>query len=113
MLYQLLTEKLLSLTIGNIRFIDSFAFLIESWDNVVQNIYANDNDDRYLHFNDMKRFYGEYLDLMCNKGIYPYAWVRSFDKHGLCWHTTNRRRSFITEARHGEQTILRSWYECL
>ena len=31
-------------------------------------------------FNDMKKFYGEHLDLMCKKGIYPYAWVGGFDK---------------------------------
>ena len=61
----------------------------------------------------MKRFYGDLLDLMCKKGIYPYAWVGSFDNNGLCWLTTNRRLSFITEARNCEQTILRSCYECL
>ena len=79
-LYQIQTEKLLSFTIGNIRFIDSLAFLIESWDNIMQNLYDNDNDDKNKHFNDMKKRYGEHFDLMCKKGIYSYAWVTSFDK---------------------------------
>ena len=56
------------------------AFLIESWDTLMQNLYDNDNDDKYIHFNDMKKRYGEHFDLICKKGIYPYAWIASFDK---------------------------------
>ena len=32
------------------RFTDSFAFLNESLDQLVQNLYDNDNDDKYLHW---------------------------------------------------------------
>ena len=60
-----LNEKLLSFTICNTRFIDSFACMNESLDNQMQNLYDNSTDDEYIHFNNMKRVYGEHLDLMC------------------------------------------------
>ena len=43
-------ENVMSFTIGKNRFTDSFAFLNESLDQLVQNLYDNDNDDKYLHW---------------------------------------------------------------
>ena len=42
-------ENVMSFTIGKNRFTDSFAFLNESLDKLMQNLYHNDNDDKYLH----------------------------------------------------------------
>ena len=46
----------MSFTVGDIRFIDSLAFLNESLEQLVQNLYDKDNADKYIHVNYMKRF---------------------------------------------------------
>ena len=45
-------EKLMSCTVGNLRFIDSFQFLASSLDTLVENLY--DDEDKYKHFHHMK-----------------------------------------------------------
>ena len=47
-------ETLMTLTIGDNIFSDAFAFLNESLDELLQNLYDNDNDDIYIHLNYMK-----------------------------------------------------------
>ena len=44
----------MTLTICDNIFSDAFAFLNESLDELLQNLYDNDNDDIYIHLNYMK-----------------------------------------------------------
>ena len=46
----------------------------------MQNLFDKDNADENIYFNYMKTYYGVHMDIMCEKGIYPYECVDSFDK---------------------------------
>jgi hypothetical protein len=72
-------ERIMSFSIGSLKFIDSLQFMASSLDTLVKNIY--EDGDRYKKFNNMKRYYsGEKLDLLCRKGYYPYEWVDNDEK---------------------------------
>ena len=60
-------EKFISFSIGNMKFIDSFAFLSEKLEKLVFNLYDDKGADKYTNFHHMRRFYGEHMDLMCKK----------------------------------------------
>jgi len=68
----------MSFKIGNIKFIDSFQFMASSLDKLVENLY--DKEDKYKNFTFMKQFYGDNMNIICQKGFYPYEWVDSWDK---------------------------------
>ena len=65
--------------ISDLNLIDSFAFLNDSLEQLVHNLYGNDDDDKYVHFSSMTSLFGDHLDLMCQQGIYPYEWVDNID----------------------------------
>ena len=71
-------QKFMSVTIGNIRFIDSLQFMNSSLSKLVENLY--DANDKYSNFMHMKELYKSSMHLLCKKGQYPYEWVDRIDK---------------------------------
>ena len=66
-------EKYMSFSFGkNIIFIDSMLFLDSSLDKLFSNL----NDFKYFS----SVFWGEKLELVKKKGIYPYEYINSFTK---------------------------------
>ena len=66
-------EKYMSFTLNkNIVFIDSILFMNSSLDKLVKNL----NDFKYLR-NNLK---GEELELVKEKGVYPYEYMNSFKR---------------------------------
>ena len=68
-------EKYISFSLGNLRFIDSYQFLLSSLDNLVA---SNKPED----FEIMKQFEpdDERRPLVLRKGVYPYEYVNSFER---------------------------------
>ena len=71
-------EKFMSVTIGDLRFIDSMQFMASSLENLVENLY--DKKDKYTNFKYMNKFYSKHMDLLCRKGYYPYEWMDDIEK---------------------------------
>ena len=70
-----LLEKYMSFRINNkLRFIDSFRFLTSSIDSLVKNL--NKGDSKYLS----QEFDNNVLDLVQQKGFYPYEYMSDFEK---------------------------------
>jgi len=69
-------EKYMSFNIGRLRFIDSFQFLSSSLEKLVENLAKSGYDN----FKNTKRYMGEYWQMACQKGIYPYEYMDSFDR---------------------------------
>ena len=68
-------EKYMSFTINiKLSFIDSFQFLVSSWDKLVKNV--NKDDFKYLS----QAFDNNVLDLGKIKGFYTYEYMRDFEK---------------------------------
>ena len=68
-------EKYMAFMLGNhLTFIDSFQFMSSSLDKLVGNLPKDD-----LIYTS-KAFKGRRLDLMSQKGVYPYDFMDSFDK---------------------------------
>ena len=57
-----------------LRFIDSFQFLSSSWDSLAK--YLNKDDFKYLS----QEFDNDVLDLVKQKGFYPYEYIGDFEK---------------------------------
>ena len=78
-------EKYMSLTITNkLSFIDRFQFLSSSLDSLVKNL--SKNDVKYLN----KEFDNNVLDLVKQKGFYPYEYMtilKSLKKNYLAKNT--------------------------
>ena len=69
------TEKYMAFMLGNhLTFIDSFQFMSSSLDKLVSNLPKDD-----LIYTS-KAFNGKRLDLMSQKGVYPYHYMDSFEK---------------------------------
>ena len=68
-------EKYMAFMLGNhLTFIDSFQFMSSSLERLVSNL-----PKESLKYTS-KKFKGEKLDLMAQKGVYPYDYMDSFDK---------------------------------
>ena len=67
-------EKYLSLTVGQLKFIDSFQFTPQSLDGLVK-ILA---DDKFRYFRDSCT--SNHFGLTRRKGVYPYDYMDSFDR---------------------------------
>ena len=68
-------EKYMAYMLGNhLTFIDSFQFMSSSLEKLVSNLPTES-----LKYTS-KKFKGEKLDLMAQKGVYPYNYMDSFDK---------------------------------
>ena len=72
------SEKFMSVTIGDLRFIDSMQFMASSLEKLVENLY--DEKDKYKNFKYMNKFYSQHMDLLCQKGYYPYEWMDDIEK---------------------------------
>ena len=59
---------------NNLVFIDSMQFMNSSLDTLVKNL--SDNDFKYL----LEEFSGDLLELVKQKGVYPYECLDSFEK---------------------------------
>ena len=64
-------EKLISFSYGQFRFVDSFAFLSTSLNQLVKN-----TPKENLHITKMM----EHFELLCRKGVYPYEYMNDFNK---------------------------------
>ena len=58
----------------NLLFIDSMQFMNSSLDKLVKHL--SDEDFKYL----VKEFGSEYLELLKQKGAYPYEYMKSFER---------------------------------
>ena len=58
----------------NLVFIDSMQFMNSSLDKLVKNL--SDEDFKYL----VKEFGSEYLEVLKQKGVYPYEYMNSFKR---------------------------------
>ena len=68
-------EKCMAFTINtNLIFIGSIQFMNSSIDSLVTNL--SNNDFKYLP----EEFTGEFLELVKQKGVYPYEYMNSFKK---------------------------------
>ena len=68
-------EKYMAFTINtNLVFTDSMQFMNSSLDSLVKNL--SDKDFKYLS----EEFSGEFLELVKQKGVYPYEYMDSFKK---------------------------------
>ena len=68
-------EKYMALTVNkNLIFINSKQFMNSSLDSLVKNL--SDNDFKYFS----EEFSGELLELVYEKGVYPYEYMDSFKK---------------------------------
>jgi hypothetical protein len=70
------SEKFITFTIGNIRFIDSFQFLSAGLETLASNL-AKGGIEKFYH---TKKHMGEHWKLACQKGIYPYEYMDSFER---------------------------------
>ena len=69
------TEKFMTFTVGNIKFIDSYLFMAKSLSELAGNL--DDSDFIYT-----KKIYTdpEQFELVKKKGVYPYRYIDSFSK---------------------------------
>ena len=59
----------MSISIGNLKFIDSFKFMAAGLDKLAENL--QDKDDKFKDFNFVKKEYHKHFELRCQKGYYP------------------------------------------
>ena len=73
-------EKFMTFSIGNIKFIDSFQFMSDSLDGLVESLKSSGSDP-YQKFTHMKKhFKSDEMSLVCKKGVYPYEYIDSYSK---------------------------------
>ena len=65
-------KKYLSLSVGQLKFIDSFQFTPQRIDNLAKTL----RDDEFRNLNDSCNHFG----LIRHKGVYPYDYMDSFDR---------------------------------
>ena len=79
-------EKYISFNLNNMRFIDSYQFVSKPLAELVKEMKNDNHDNEFLrktfpltatHFNN------EYLDLVTEKGVYPYEYVNNFEQFNL------------------------------
>ena len=69
-------EKYMAFMLGNhLVFLDSFQFMSSSLEKLVNNL-----PRKSLKYTSSQKFKGKKLDLMSQKGVYPYDYMDSFDK---------------------------------
>lgn len=68
----------MSFEIGNLKFIDSLNFMPSSLEKLVVNLY--DKNDKYKKFKHMQKEFTNDLDVLCQKGFYPYDWMDDNNK---------------------------------
>ena len=78
------TEKFLSFSLDNIKFLDSFQFMSTSLDNLVSNLRNSGLKSFKITTAVFEEKYGKIdekdLDILLNKSTYPYEYIDSFEK---------------------------------
>ena len=78
------TEKFLSFSLDNIKFLDSFAFISTSLDKLVCNLRNSGLESFKITTSIFEEKYGKIdrndLDKLLNKSTYPYEYIDSFEK---------------------------------
>jgi hypothetical protein len=85
-------EKYMMFSFCDIKFIDSFQFLSESLDTLSKNLITKD----YQYFNHTKKYFNNFTELMCRKGIYPYEFVINENVFNLDFPTKDKFYSKLT-----------------
>ena len=63
------TEKFMTFSIGNLKFLDTAQFMPESLEKLAENLKTN-SQDRYEKFKNMKQHFNEVeMKLICQKGV--------------------------------------------
>jgi len=79
-------EKYMTISFGNFKMLDSFAFLASSLDNLSSNL-LKDGKKEFVHtLNNNKELSDDKIDLLLQKGVYPYEYMNSnerFDEEQL------------------------------
>ena len=71
------SERYVSFTLGDLRFLDSFQFLPSSLESLVDNL-KQDGVDAFSHL--CSEFQKDEIELLTRKGIYPYDYMNSFGR---------------------------------
>ncbi len=75
------SEKFVSFSISHLQFIDSFAFMAESLEKLVENMPTKNVKKSFKNLSEHFNGITEYkLWLLRRKGIYPYDYIDSFDR---------------------------------
>ena len=95
-------EKYLTYEFMGLKFIDSFAFLDKSLDQLVKNLRNDEQyDDQYFvslrkHFSHLS---SQQLKLLLRKGVYPYEYMNSHDKFNeICLPMQDQFFSSLTQS---------------
>jgi hypothetical protein len=72
------TEKYMSLSIGRLRFIDSFSFMASSLEGLVSNLGSLENFPVLI--SEFNNYDTDKLQLLKQKGVYPYDYMNCFEK---------------------------------
>ena len=73
-------EKFMSFGIGKLKFIDSIQFMASSLEKLVENLHNDNPLTKNDNLNCMKKEFGDGINLVCQKGFYPYEWMDNTDK---------------------------------
>lgn len=65
------------LEVGNLRFIDSFAFLNASLETLVQNLHSKGIE----HFHCLRESFPNHAELLARKGVFCYNYITSFESY--------------------------------
>ena len=66
----------MTFSIGNLKFLDTVQFMASSLDTLVENLKTTKSQHKFDKFNNMKKhFTEEELELICQKGVYPYEYI--------------------------------------
>ena len=75
------TEKFMTFSIGDLKFLDTAQFMPSSLDKLAKNLITKSRTDKFENFDNMKQhFNAEQLELICKKGVYPYEWMDDPEK---------------------------------
>jgi hypothetical protein len=70
------TEKLMTFTIGDLKFLDTMQFMPASLEELSNNLKTKNQDDKFQLFHNVKSFFNqEELELICQKRVYPYEYI--------------------------------------
>ena len=90
-------DKFMTFSLGDLKFIDSFQFMASSLEKLVENLY--DPSDKFKNFTFMQQTFPEHIELLCQKGYYPYKWVNDIEKLNHKGCATKIRLLLIAQAR--------------
>jgi hypothetical protein len=70
----------MTFNVGDVKFIDSFQFMASSLETLAKQTNTK-SIDKYEKFDNMKNhFNADELELVCQKGCYPYEFMDNIDK---------------------------------